>query len=311
MSKKVLAVDLGGTKILAAIVDSTGSIIKKTKQTVDASAGPVGVLGQIAALAKQFRADFPEITVAALASAGPLDPVKGLWLSPTNITTNGEHWGAVPVVSSLDESTGLKWSLENDAAAAIRAEVWTGRAKGEPDAMAITLGTGVGVGVWANGALIRAGRNLHPEGGHLIIEHVAKEVVCGCGNWGCSEAYLSGANFTKWMGRKWGLKLSGEDLLKIARSGDQKAVEEFHAYGRRLAIFISSLVVLFCPRVIVISGGFSHAADLFLPTAKHDLQNLLSSRRKGEDLLPHILVSEFQDEAGVLGAAHIALQKLI
>jgi predicted NBD/HSP70 family sugar kinase len=222
--------------------------------------------------------------------------------------TEGEHWGAFSIVDALNRRTGLSWQLENDAAAAVRAEAWQGESRSVSNHITLTLGTGLGVGVWLNGKLLRSGRFLHPEAGHIIIEYKEKEVLCGCGNYGCAEAYLSGVNFSRWVSERWGESLNGEDLVARARAGDQKAKTEFEGYARRLAVYLSSLVVLFCPERVVLSGGFSHSADLFLPQTQVELEKLLSTRREGVDLLPTLAVSKFQDEAGVLGAAQLAFQ---
>jgi predicted NBD/HSP70 family sugar kinase len=85
---------------------------------------------------------------------------------------------------------------------------------------------------------------------------------------------------------------------------------QFERYGDRLAHFLYSLCVSFCPQQIVISGGFSHSAELFLPKTEQVLKGLLRTRREGHDLLPKIKMSHFKDEAGILGAARVAfLQK--
>jgi predicted NBD/HSP70 family sugar kinase len=161
------------------------------------------------------------------------------------------------------------------------------------------------VGIIANGALVRSGRGLHPEAGHIIIEHIQKEALCGCGNYGCAEAYLSGKNFCKCLSQKWNEEISGEELLARAKANDQRAIEEFKSYGRRLAIFLASLVVLYAPEVIIIAGGFSHSSDLFLPETRRELESLLVRRRKGVDLLPKIQLSEFRSAAGLLGSARV------
>lgn len=309
MADPVLAIDLGGTKVLAGAVSAEGKILFSVKESVQTDGGPEVLIKQITQLSEQVLKKYPEIKKAALSSAGPLDPEKGLWLNLTNLDSKGKKWGKVPVIQKLQDVTSIEWKLENDAAAAIRAEVWMGRAKGLKNAIALTLGTGLGVGVWANGNLVRAGRGLHPEAGHIIIEHQTNEVLCGCGNYGCAEAYLSGVNFTRWVSKRWsetgmGSVASGEELVNLARGGDSKAVDLFVEYGQRLAIYLASLVVLFCPEKFVISGGFSHASDLFLPHCQKKLAILLASRRDGIDLMPLVEVSNFQETAGLLGAAH-------
>ncbi len=303
--------DLGGTKLLGGLVSSEGEVRDVRKVPVHQAEGPAGLLEQIADLANSLvkNTDIGDslVTCACLASAGPLDPVTGHWLSPTNMTSDGQHWGVIPVVEELNRLTSLRWSLENDAAAAVSAEVWLGEGRGCHNVISVTLGTGVGVGVWANGTLLRAGRHLHTELGHMIIEASKKEVRCGCGNYGCAEAYLSGVNFTRWLQEKWNESgLTGKGLVERARSGEVKARDEFVAYGDRLALFLRNLAVCFAPEKIILSGGFSHAHELFLSQTQKTLEDLLGGWRTGVDLMPKLYISRFQEEMGLLGAARIA-----
>jgi len=94
----------------------------------------------------------------------------------------------------------------------------------------------------------------------------------------------------------------------ILRSGEAKVLTAFQEYSERLACFFYMLCVLFSPEQIVISGGFSHSSELFLPKAQDRLAELLRTRREGQDLLPRIRVSQFRDEAGLLGAGFVALR---
>lgn len=304
-----MAVDLGGTKIAVAVIDARGRVLAQKREPVLTNEGWRGLVSQLAKLMLPYIREF-NLKSAAIASAGPLDPQKGLLLNPTNMTTQGEHWGVVPLIRELRKKVKIPVQLENDAAAAALAEYWLGGAKKIKNSVIITLGTGVGVGVIANGELVRSGRMLHPEGGHIILSYGNKDWPCGCGNLGCAEAMLSGRNFTRYMAKKMNLpQLTGEELVARARDGDAQILKEFQLYGERLAVLMTTLVVLFSPEVFVLSGGFSNAADLFLPSCQRHLKELLKSRRAGVDLLPLILTSPFQDEAGLLGAGYVALQK--
>ena len=308
-SKKVLAFDLGGTKLACAVVNSRGQILEQIRSPVDLHLGPHSLVKQFAELGIPLIKKYA-LKAGAIASAGPLDPARGLLLNPTNLKTRGKSWGVVPLIREVEKKLKIKLHLENDAAAAAWAEHWVGKERGVQNLLIVTLGTGVGVGVLTNGDLVRSGRNLHPEAGHIIIDYKDKEWLCGCGNYGCAEAFLSGVNFTAHLAAKWSdPRLTGEKLVASARQGEPLVVAEFGIYGERLASFLCSLIVLFSPEKIVISGGFSHAEDLFLPVCEIKLRELLRTRREGVDLLPRIQISKFRDEAGLLGAAYIALHQ--
>ncbi|OFZ13595.1 MAG: hypothetical protein A2Z20_09675 [Bdellovibrionales bacterium RBG_16_40_8] len=312
--KKVLAFDLGGTKLACAVVNSQGKILEENKILVDLRQGPRSLINQFVELGTPLIKKY-KLKAGAIASAGPLDPIRGILLNPTNLKTNGASWGVVPLIREVQKKLKIKLQLENDAAAAMWAEHWVGSGRGVANIVIVTLGTGVGVGVLANKKLVRSGRNLHPEAGHIIIDHQNTDSknaawLCGCGNYSCAEAFLSGVNFTKHLSEKWSEpNLTGEKLVARARRGEEEVLIEFRNYGKRLASFLRSLIVLFSPEKVILSGGFSHAADLFLPTCEARLRELLTTRREGVDLLPQIKVSQFRDEAGLLGAAYVALAR--
>ncbi len=187
----VLAYDLGGTKLSVGVVDSRGKVIEESREPVRASEGKAALFRQLSDLGKPLLKRYPRIKKVGIASAGPLDPRTGSLLNPTNLSRGGPEWGVVPLAKQLSKSLGLPVHLDNDAAAAMLAEHWIGAAKGYDNAMILTLGTGLGTGVIANGELLRAGRFLHPEAGHAIIGFADASAPCGCGNFGCAEAYPS------------------------------------------------------------------------------------------------------------------------
>lgn len=306
MDGKVLGVDLGGTKLHMGVVDSSGQVLSSRREKVELSQGPEGLIRQIIRLAKELIQEQSGITAMGVASAGPLDPFAGLLLDPTNLHGQGETWGVVKLTEPLAEVLKIPVYLENDAAAAVLAEHWLGAVKDCDNMVAMTLGTGLGVGVLANGELLRSGRGLHPEVGHVFLQAGEKTAPCGCGNEGCAEAFLSGKNFARRCAQLWQEEhLSGEELVARARGGDPRAVEAFAQYAHHFALMVTTLVVLFSPQHILISGGFSEAHDLFLEQSKHQLKKLLARRRQGVDLFPEIGVSQLGKVAGLLGGAHV------
>jgi len=306
----VLAYDLGGTKLHVAVVHSRGKILKEWKEKARFDLGKKAVLRQLIDFGKQALAEFPGIDSIGMASAGPLDPGKGILLDPTNFAGPEGRWGRVNICRVLTRALGLPCTLENDAAAAILAEHWLGKAKGIPDAMILTLGTGLGTGVIANGSLIRAGGGLHTEAGHIILNENDPHALCGCGNRGCAEAYLSGNGFARWVhSKKWvKSKMNSKEIADLARQGDPRAKKAFEEYANKMATAIHNYVVIFAPQRIILTGSFAQSADLFLPTVKRKLKEILGPRRAPVDLLPEVVLSSLDNHAGVLGGAFIALQ---
>ncbi len=315
-----LAYDIGGTKIQVGLVTSKGKTIAPERVPIQTQGGPKGFLKQVVELGRRTIENRPKsltIRGVGIASAGPLHPARGVLLDPTNMSTQGLGWGQVAIVKAVSSALRLPTSLENDAAAAILAEAWIGGARGIENAMVLTLGTGLGTGMICNGELVRAGRGLHPEGGHVILRDGDKSAPCGCGLFGCAEALLSGANFEKRAAKKYakfrGLK--SREIAAIAREKkhrhSQEARKLFEAYSHHLAIAIQNYIVLYAPEVVLLAGSFASAHDCFLPKTKSLLPQLLKRRRKSIDMLPKIAVSKLDNLSGLLGAAFVAREKFL
>jgi glucokinase len=306
----VLAYDIGGTKIAVGVVDRNGKILAAHREPILIRLGKKAVLQQIIRLGSAYIEQYPQIKAVGIASAGPLDPEKGILLDPTNFKGPDGPWGKVPLTKLISKGLGLKVYLENDAAAAMLAEHWVGAARKTQNAMILTLGTGLGTGFITNGQLVRGGRYMHTEAGHILLNPNDKTAPCGCGNYGCSEAYLSGKAFTH-RARKI-LKNGQIDAVQIAaraRGGDQKAKKLFDEYAEHLAVTLHNLIVVFYPEQVVLTGSFAATSDLFVTKTLKNLEKLLERRNKLIRLTPQIKVSSLENQAGLLGGAYIALHK--
>lgn len=310
MKGKVLAYDLGGTKVALGIVNSRGQVLEDLRVPVVIEKGKKAVIQQLADLGNRLIKAHPEIKRVGMASAGPLDPEKGLLLDPTNFASPEGTWGKVPITHLLSKKLKRPVFLENDAAAAILAEHWVGAARGKKNAMILTLGTGLGVGVICNGELVRAGRYLHPEGGHLVVNYQDQSAPCGCGNLGCAEAYLSGRNFSRRARSRFANPtLTAKDIADLARKRDPRALAAFEEYAQIMAVTIHNYAVIYSPEIVVFTGSFADAADLFLESTREHLTRLLARRRKGIDLLPKLALSKLDNNAGVIGGAYVAMTR--
>lgn len=305
----VLAYDLGGTKVAIGVVNSAGKILAFHREPAFIKQGKKATLNQLIRLGKRFIQEFPSITAVGIACAGPLDPNKGVLLDPTNFSGADGNWGRVPLADILSKGLKRKVILENDAAAAILAEVWKGL-KGETrNAMILTLGTGLGTAFVANGELVRGGQHQHTEAGHLIIRAGDTTAPCGCGQLGCAEAFLSGRSFAYRGRKKLGIDLiDAPQIAGRAREGDPAAIALFEEYSEMLAIALHNYIVLFYPEVVVFTGSFAAAHDLFLKNAEKKLAKMLTRRNKVMNLMPKLLISKLENQAGLLGGAYVALR---
>lgn len=303
---KVIGIDLGGTKIAAAVVDQNGKILKEHRALTEYKGGWSVLKKQLIQICQELKKTHKDIAAVGIGSAGPLHAPSGTLLDPTNFGWKSPL--TVPITKELKKALHMPVHLENDAAAAILAEHWMG--KSGADCLVITLGTGVGMGVIADGKLVRGGRGLHPEGGHILLRSGDKSALCGCGVYGCAEAFLSGANFGKRASKALGKKnLTGRDVAELAYAKNKKALAMFSEYAELMAEYILNLVVLYYPKKIILTGSFAEASSLFLPTVEKRLKALLKRRLKTIPLLPDIYVSKLGNRAGVLGAAYIAFQQ--
>lgn len=308
MSQKVLSYDLGGTKIAVGVVNSKGQVLEELRVPIRLDRGKSGVLKQLISLGSPLLKRHPEIKNVGIASAGPLDPTRGVLLDPTNFSYGGKRWGKVKISALLSKGLKKRVYLENDAAAAALAEHWIGAGRKCQNMMVLTLGTGLGTGIICNGSLVRSGKCLHPEAGHLIVRFDDKTALCGCGNYGCAEAYLSGRNFEKRMQRKYpGIPQTAKAIADLARQGDARALAGFEEYSHIMAVTIHNYTVLYNPELLIFTGSFAATTDLFLNKVQKHLRRMLKRRQTILNTVPQLAVSTLQNNAGLIGGAYVAL----
>lgn len=309
--KNVLCFDLGGTNIRSAVINSRGEILAQNRLSVLGAAGFSDLLQLFAKVIEPFHRDGLRWEVASVASAGPLDPVAGVLLDPTNFLTDAKGWGILPIVEKLKSLFKIEVFLENDAAAALLAEGWMGASQGRKNVTLLSLGTGVGTAFLADGKLVRAGRHLHTEASHIPLNAWDTDYPCACGGNGCIEAYLAGSHFARQAGRATGHpKATGEELATLARSGELAVQKQFALYAERLALAIRAYSMIFASEVVVLAGGFSSNADCFIEATRAQLPKLFERHRDGVDMLPELVLSPIHSTAGVLGAARVAFDRL-
>ena len=189
MTECALAVDLGGTELRSAIVDRGGRIDALATTATRAQDGPEAVIEQIAAAVDRLRAAAGERSVLGLGvgAPGPLDPVAGIAIGPPTLA----GWQDVPLAALLRQRLGIEVRIENDANAAALGEWRFGAGRGTRSLVFVTVSTGLGGGVIADGRLLHGRRGLAAEIGHMTIAD-GSEDACFCGVRGCWEALASG-----------------------------------------------------------------------------------------------------------------------
>ena len=287
--KRVIGVDIGGTKVLAGIVDEHGEV----HETIERPTVTTSQAALVDALADQVLS-LPQDGIEAVGFGIPtrIDHARGVVLGSVNIPLRD-----VPFRDWMHERTGLPVEIENDASCATLAEFRLGAGRGVRDLVLLTLGTGVGGGVISGGRLFRAFTEL----GHMVI--VADGVPCqgACSGRGHVEGYCSGRAADKLAKELVGPDATSYDLVR-----DNHPV--LGEVGHHLGVAIGSLVNIFGATRVVIGGGFGIAAfDLLVPSARLAiLREALAPC--GQDL--ELERAQLGKEAGLIGAGLVALEAL-
>ncbi|HEX2160936.1 MAG TPA: ROK family protein [Thermoleophilaceae bacterium] len=274
----LLGIDVGGTKVAAAVVDGLRIVERVERPTETASTE--ALLDEIGAVAREAIAKAGGVKPRAAGAGIPsqIDAASGTALASVNIPLSG-----VPVRAELGKRLGVPVFVDNDANCAALAEA---RLVPDPPAdelVMLTLGTGVGGGIVIDGRIFRGATGLGAELGHIVVdgrEQAPAEPGAfprpGSLEWhcsgrglereatGCAERHPDGE-----LGRRLAARgrVSGRDAVAAARAGDERALDLMAAYGRWLGIGIATVVNVFEPQRVVIGGGISEAAELFLDVA--------------------------------------------
>jgi len=303
-----IGVDVGGTKIAAAVVSPEGEILNETRYPTQAGP-PNHLLDTIASAITEVK-DGYEVGGACVAVPGLiLAGENKVVFSPNLPTIQG-----VPLKDALEERFGLPLTIENDANAAAWGEFRFGAGSEVDHLVFVTLGTGVGGGVISHGILMRGAQGAGGELGHVTIHATGPR--CSCGNRGCLEALASGTAITRHarevaaerprsaLGQLASeRKLIGEDVTKLAEEGDEAARAVLEEAGLWLGIGLAGFVNVFNPEVVAIGGGAARAGELILSRARKEMH--LRARSPSRDLVDTKLAT-LGAKSGVIGAAALA-----
>lgn len=313
MTQVALAIDLGGTQLRAAMVSSAGTIVSFAAEPTRAQAGPEVVIGQICQLLDEVLQQNPAQTPIGIGmgAPGPLDPLAGVVIAPPTLT----GWNNVPLADIIAQRFSLPVRLENDANAAALGEWHFGAGRGSKSMVFVTVSTGIGGGVIADGRILHGRRGLAAEIGHMTITNEGER--CFCGAIGCFEAVASGTAlgrratartkaFDGSMMRALSVNedVSGRNVVDAARKGDALALELLAAEAHWLGIGFTNLLHLYSPDMIVMGGGISHGFDLMQET----IAATVSSRAMPAYRAVPIVTAQLGHHAGLVGAASMVFQ---
>lgn len=260
------AVDIGGTKIAAGVVDFNGRLLAHHESPTAAHEGFAAAVDRIHVMLNDAsRSAAVELCGLGIGCTGPVDPRSGA-IGEVEFLPG---WKGCNPVRHLAEKFDLQVAMENDADAAALAEAEWGAGRNKRSVICVMVGTGIGAGIILEGVLYRGAAGSHPEIGHHVIDCSGPKCFCGAN--GCWEVLARGPAMEERMrtrmpaGRPAQSPLTAKMICELARAGDAAARREVEREGRYLGIGVANLVTLFAPEVIVLGGNVMLAADLFMP----------------------------------------------
>ncbi len=307
---RAVGVDIGGTKVLAALVDTAGAVL--AEERVASPHDWDGIRDVVVDLVGSLRTA-PEaaggVAGVGVGAAGMVDLDGVIHYAP-----NVPGFRKVPVRAELEAALGCPVVVDNDANVAALAEARLGAARGLRHAIVITLGTGVGGGILVDGRVLRGGHGFAAEVGHFQIDPDGP--LCACGEIGHWETLASGsalgelARRTVAAGRGRAIlaaaggdpgAVTGEHVSAAAHGGDPEALAVVDRYAYQVAIGLVGLANIFDPELIAIAGGLVNDGDLYLrPIRAHFLGHIEGAAYRPA---PAIVPAALGERAGVIGAA--------
>ena len=296
---RVIGVDVGGTKILAAVVSRDGSLGVRLERPSDHSSQDA-LLAELDSLVEELHRAEPEAVALGFGVPSRIDQRSGHALKSVNIPLEG-----VDLRDRMREQHGLPVALDNDANAAAIAEWQVGAARGARNVVMLTLGTGVGGGLILDGRPYRGATGSGAELGHIVLEPGGPP--CGCGGHGHLESFAAGPAADRVARSLYGDGSDAHELVRRGREGEPEAVEALAGIGRYLGAGIATFVNVFEPELVVVGGGFGDAGELLLGPAREVVA--VEGLEPARDNV-RIVEAELGIEAGVIGAGMVAFEAL-
>jgi glucokinase len=308
-SDLTIGIDIGGTKISAGVVDSSGNLIDSSRISTPTEGGKeliLAVINLIKELKEKHEIKGIGISIAALISSD-----YGTIVGAPNIA----NLSKLNFVNEIKAEFKLPIVVENDANSAMWAEFKFGNAKGLNPVMFFIIGTGVGGGLVIDGKLFKGANGIGAEFGHMCV--VPNGLLCGCGSKGCIEQYASGGALIRYANEaiidnpqssetllSFGEgKVTGSGLTKAAKAGNELALAAFNKQADWLGLACASYSLILDPEAIIIGGGVADAGELFLAPVREAMRKYMPFAES--HVPPKIIAAKFGNDAGLIGAADL------
>ena len=317
MSSNVVGIDIGGTKLATVVADKDGNILQKVRKPTESEKGPrhavqllLEMVDEVLDLAALPRADISGIGVSC---GGPLDTKTGIIYSPPNLP----GWDALPLKEMIESEFHIPTVIENDANASALAEARFGGGRGYDYVLYMTMSTGIGGGIVANGEIYHGANDSAGEVGHQVL--LPDGPLCGCGQHGCLEALCSGPAIarraqaavidqphTKIVALAEGEidSVRSEHVLQAARDGDALAIALVEETAYYMGWGIANLVNILNPQIVLLGTIAVAAGDLLLDPIRRTVTEM-AMQRPVEAV--KIMPAELGDSIGDLAAISLVI----
>ncbi len=315
----VLAIDLGGSKIITAIISKKGQVMAKEYSSTLAEEGPQSVIERMLSAVDHVlnlgNIGPSQLDSISIAAAGAINFDRGL----VTLSPNLPGWHDIPLRDMVKEKYRVDTFLLNDASAAALGEHHLGIGRGIDNLILLTVGTGIGGGIIINGELYAGSCGSAGEVGHMTID--VNGPRCNCGNIGCLETLASGTAVAKEAVRRISHgersvliemvegKLENITAVQVgvaAEGGDSLALEVISKAAVYLGVGMVNLVNIFNPEMIIVGGGLAKIGDLLLNPARRVVKERAFSLSAQ---VVRIVSAQLGNDAGVFGAAFFAFQQ--
>lgn len=311
MSKVLFGVDLGGTTVKMGLFDPEGTVLEKWEIVTRTEDGGKNILPDIAASVKDKMAEKSiskeDVIGVGIGVPGPVDS-SGVIYKAANL-----GWGIFSIKNELMSLLdGINVEAGNDANVAALGEMWKGGGQGYSNMVAVTLGTGVGGGIIVDGKILTGSTGAGGEIGHIHVEDNETD-VCGCGNCGCLEQFVSATGVVRLANKALaasdtpsalrGINVTAKDVWDAVKAGDVIAVDIANQYGEYLGKALASIACVVNPEIFVIGGGVSKAGEVLIDYLKpHYVKHVFHGSREAKFAL-----ATLGNDAGIYGAAKLVL----
>ena len=303
-------VDIGGTTVKMGLFQEDGTVLDKWEIKTKIENRGSAILPDVAQSISEKLSEH-EIEKADVVGIGVGVPAPVINNGVVKQTTN-LNWEYKDVRQELEELTGIKVKVGNDANVAALGEMWRGGGQGNQNMVMVTLGTGVGGGIIINGQILIGTNGAGGEIGHIVMEPNERE-RCGCGKTGCLEQYASATGIARLARRKLekfegdtvlqAETVTAKDVFDAVKEGDKAAIEVAEEFGRYLGHGLATVSALVDPSIYVIGGGVSKAGEILFDYIKGPYMEKAFYANKEVKFA----LAQLGNDAGIYGAAKLVL----